>query len=128
MRKIDIFIVRYLPIIMFVYTAIVITKAWNGIPSTLSNFFLANPFIYALSLFLISLSNPKYHCIWNRAMYVELMIVPLINFADAKWCIFPDAVSMLAVLTGTWMIAFIVTIILAIRHFIKPRKEKYGCK
>lgn len=128
MRKIDIVIVRYLPIMMFIYTAIVIIKAWNGTPSTLSNFFLANPFVYALSLFLISLSNPKYHCVWNRAMYAELMIVPLINFADAKWGIFPDAVLMLAVLSSTWVIAFIVTIFLAIRHFVKIRLKKYESK
>lgn len=128
MRKIDIVIVQYLPIMMFIYTAIVIIKAWNGTPSTLSNFFLANPFVYALSLFLISLSNPKYHCVWNRAMYAELMIVPLINFADAKWGIFPDAVLMLAVLSSTWVIAFIVTIFLAIRHFVKIRLKKYESK
>lgn len=128
MRKVDILIVRLFPIILFVNNAVIIAMAWNGIASPFNRYLLGNSFIYALSLFLISLSNPKYHCIWNRAMYVELMIVPLINFADAKWCIFPDAVSMLAVLTGTWMIAFIVTIILAIRHFIKQRKVKYGCK
>lgn len=128
MRKVDIAIVRFLPIIFFITIAILLIFSWNGIVFCAINNIFGNSFIYSLSLFLISLSNPKYHCIWNRAMYVELMIVPLINFADAKWCIFPDAVSMLAVLTSTWMIAFIVTIILAVRHFIKPRKEKYGCK
>lgn len=84
MRKLDIFVVRFIPIIIFVYIAIIFVLAWQGYYNTMNEYILGNSFIYALSLFLISLSNPKYHCIWNRAMYVELMIVPLINFADAK--------------------------------------------
>lgn len=126
MRKLDIFVVRFIPIVIFVYIAIVFILAWQGYYNTLNEYILGNSFIYALSLFLISLSNPKYHCVWNRAMYAELMIVPLINFADAKWRIFPDAVLMLSVLSSTWVIAFIATIILAVRHFVKIRLKKYG--
>lgn len=128
MKKIDITVVRFIPIILFLFIAIDLIYCWNGIDFTLFNHLHYNSFIYALSLFLISLSNPKYHCVWNRAMYVELMIVPLINFADAKWCIFPDAVLMLAVLSSTWVIAFIATIVLAIRHFVKIRLKKYESK
>lgn len=128
MRKIDIFIVRFLPILMFFNIGIINMLAWNGIILPFNKFFLGDVFIYPLLLFLISLSNPKYHCVWNRAMYIELMIVPLINFIDAKWCIFPDAISMLLVLSGTWIVTFIITIILAIRHFLKTRLKKYGCK
>lgn len=126
MRKVDIIIVRFLPIIFFISIAILLIYSWSGSVFYAINNILGNSFIYALALFLISLSNPKYHCVWNRAMYVELMIVPLINFADAKWCIFPDAVLMLAVLSSTWVIAFIATIVLAIRHFVKIRLKKYG--
>lgn len=126
MRGLDIFVLRFLPIIVFINMGVVTMAAWNGVLLSGNKFFLGNSFIYALALFLISLSNPKYHCVWNRAMYVELMIVPLINFADAKWCIFPDAVLMLAVLSSTWVIAFIATIVLAIRHFVKIRLKKYG--
>lgn len=128
MKKIDITVVRLIPIILFLFIAIDLIYCWNGIDFTLFNHLHYNSFIYALALFLISLSNPKYHCVWNRAMYAELMIVPLINFADAKWCIFPDAVLMLAVLSSTWVIAFIVTILLAIRHFVKIRLKKYESK
>ena len=128
MRKLDIFVVRFIPIVIFVYIAIVFILAWQGYYNTLNEYILGNSFIYALALFLISLSNPKYHCVWNRAMYAELMIVPLINFADAKWGIFPDAVLMLAVLSSTWVITFIVTIFLAIRHFVKIRLKKYEFK
>lgn len=128
MRKLDIFVVRFIPIVIFVYIAIVFILAWQGYYNTLNEYILGNSFIYALALFLISLSNPKYHCVWNRAMYAELMIVPLINFADAKWGIFPDTVLMLAVLSSTWVIAFIVTIFLAIRHFVKIRLKKYEFK
>lgn len=128
MKKIDITVVRFIPIILFLFIAIDLIYCWNGIDFTLFNHLHYNSFIYALSLFLISLSNPKYHCVWNRAMYAELMIVPLINFADAKWGIFPDAVLMLAVLSSTWVITFIVTIFLAIRHFVKIRLKKYEFK
>lgn len=128
MKKIDITVVRFIPIILFLFIAIDLIYCWNGIDFTLFNHLHYNSFIYALSLFLISLSNPKYHCVWNRAMYAELMIVPLINFADAKWGIFPDAVLMLAVLSSTWVITFIMTIFLAIRHFVKIRLKKYEFK
>lgn len=124
MRKLDIFIVRFIPIVLFLIIAIDIIYCWNGINNLAFNHLHYNSFIYALALFLISLSNPKYHCVWNRAMYVELMLVPLINYADAKWCIFPDAVPMLITLSATWIIAALVTVILALRHFIKPRLKK----
>lgn len=124
MRKLDIFILRFLPIIVFLNMGIVTLNAWCGELLSGNKYFLGNSFIYALALFLISLSNPKYHCVWNRAMYVELMLVPLINYADAKWCIFPDAVPMLITISATWIIAALVTVILALRHFIKPRLKK----
>lgn len=128
MKKLDIFLVRFIPILLFFIISIDIIYCWHGINNISFNHLHYNSFIYSLALFLISLSNPKYHCVWNRAMYVELMIVPLINYADATWYIFPDAVPMLITLSATWIITAIITVILAIRHFLKPRLKKYECK
>ena len=57
-------------------------------------------------------------------MYVELMIFPLINYADAKIGIFPDVESLLAVLTGTWFLTAGITVYLAVRHFVRTSRKR----
>lgn len=124
MKKFDVFLVRVLPIIMFLYIISVTINAWRGQYNVLSEYLMGNSFIYALTLFFISLSDRKYHCVWNRAMYIELMVVPLINYTDAKWDIFADSISMLMFISFTLILTLIATIILAVRHFIITRKRK----
>ena len=128
MRKLDIFIVRFLPIVLYIITTIVIIQCWNGVDSMPINKLHSNSLFYSSSLFLISLSNKRYHCVWNRAMYIELMFVPTFNYVDAKWDIIPDNYTFLMILTLSLVLTLIITLILAIRHFLKPRikKMRYG--
>lgn len=81
-RGVDVFVVRFTPFFMFIYMSIETIMAWNGILHAEINYILGNSMIFGLSMFLISLANDKYHCIWNRAMYIEMMLVPAINFID----------------------------------------------
>lgn len=124
MRKWDIVIVRFFPIPIFIIMAVDLYSCWNGINSLAFNHLHCNSFFYAGAKFFISLSNPKYHCVWNRAMYVNLMVAPLIDYVDARWNVFYDAEPLLVVLSVIWMFSLLTTLILAIRHFVLIRKRK----
>ena len=128
MRKWDVFIVRLLPLVMCLFITYVVINAWCNIYIENMEYIFGNSFIYATSFFIVSLSNRKFHCIWNRALYTELMFVPLLNFIDAKWDIIPDNYTFLMILTLSLVLTLIITLILAIRHFLKPRikKMRYG--
>ena len=123
-KKADVFIVRFLPLVLFFILGDVLIDSWRGISQYPFNLFHSNSILYALALFFVSLTDSKYHCVWNRAMYVELMIFPLINYADAKIGIFPDVESLLAVLTGTWFLTAGITVYLAIRHFVRASRKR----
>lgn len=124
MKGADVYIVRFLPIFLFVWSGKIMLDAQNGyINESLCNLHSESA-IYALSLFIISISNPKYHCVWNRAMYVELFVVPIINYIDSKFCIVPDAELYLDVLYYIWYTTLALTTYLAIRHFWKLNKKK----
>lgn len=125
MKKVDVFLIRYLPIVMLIYIGINIIYAWRGIIFTDADFIFANSFIYSLVLFFVSLADKKYYCVWNRAMYVEMMVVPLINYTDSKFTIFSTAEGLLITLSATWIITLVATIFLAVRHFVCPRIKKY---
>lgn len=116
--------VRFLPLVLFFILGDVLIDSWRGISQYPFNLFHSNSVLYALALFFVSLADKKYHCVWNRAMYVELMIFPLINYADAKIGIFPDVESLLAVLTGTWFLTAGITVYLAIRHFVRASRKR----
>lgn len=124
MKKIDVFLVRFLPIIMLIYIGVTILYAWNGVRMPCSAYIFSNSFIYSLVLFFVSLADRKYHCVWNRAMYVEMMVVPLINYTDSKLGVFSTAEGLLMALSATWIITLVATVFLAVRHFFRPRTRK----
>jgi hypothetical protein len=121
MKNLDVFIVRVLPFVLFIQVGISILNCWRGVD--LSDFYLlhSNSAIYSASLYFISLSNKKYHCIWNRAMYVLLITIPTFNYLDAK-LLNIDTYSYLYAVTIFYFIIAIITANLAISHFIKVRK------
>lgn len=124
MRGADIYIVRFLPIILFFISGNTILELWKGVNNDSFLLLHSESVIYSSALFLISLSNDKYHCVWNRVMYLELIIVPIINYIDNKFCIFPEAESLLYVISLTWIATLVLTTYLAIRHFWKLNKKK----
>ena len=125
MKKFDVFLVRYIPIAMLIYIGVNIICAWEGIMFTDADFIFANSFIYSFVPFFVSLADTKYHCVWNRAMYVEMMLVPLINYADGKFTIFPTAEGLLITLSVTWILTLVATVFLAVRHFLRPRFKRF---
>lgn len=124
MKGLDVFIVRFLPFILFIIFGINLHCAYNFIDITVTYELHGNSFIYALALFIISLSNKKYHCIWNRAMYVFLIVVPIFNFLDAIFIFFEDVDIYIAIIYWAFRITAIITAFLAIRHFVLMSKRR----
>lgn len=124
MKNMDVSIVRILPIFLFIHMAYCFVAAWNGDSNYPANLFHSNSVIYSLALFVISLSNKKYHCIWNRAMYVQLALTPLISYLDAKFNLIPNVEHLLYLFGATWILSLIITIGLAIVHFVRIQRNK----
>lgn len=123
------FIVRFLPLVLFLVLGDVLADSWRGISQYPFNLLHSNSVFYALALFFVSLADRKYHCVWNRVMYAELAVFPLINYIDAKTGLFPDVRTLLAVLTATWVVAAAATVFLAAGHFVlvsRKRRRNHG--
>lgn len=124
MKKLDIFLVRFLPFVLYIQIGITIVRACNGIDDYPFNLLHSNSAIYAIVLFLISLSNRKYHCVWNRAMYAFLIFIPIFNFVDATFNLFPEIKTYFIIIYTTYFLTALITAYLAIRHFIQGVKRK----
>ena len=124
MRGYDIIIVRLLPFALFIQMGVCSVIAQNG--AYLNDFYNlhGNSAIYASALFFISLANKHYHCNWNRAMYVFLMIVPLFNYVDAKLNLVPTVDVYVKLFHIMYGITAAITAWMAFKHFTKSRKKK----
>lgn len=123
-KKVDkgftILFVRFLPFIITYHLYNVIKNAYDGIFIEDIEFILGNSAIYALAFLFISLSDSRYHCIWNRAMWCELIFVPTFNYIDSKYKLVTD-VQYINIMEYSFHITMCATIILAIYHFLAPR-------
>lgn len=124
MKGIDVLVVRFLPFIIYAIVCVQIINCWLGIDYYPFNLLHSNSAIYASALFAISLVNKKYHCIYNRAMYVFLIIVPFFNYLDGHFVFFEDVEAYLWVISATSMLTALITAFLAIRHFIQVSKRR----
>lgn len=124
MKGLDVLIVRFLPFILYVVIGVNTLCCYCGVDMTLSYELHGNSALYALGFFLISLANKRYHCVWNRAMYALLILVPLINFVDSAFLIFPSDTAYMATMLALYILTALVTAHLAIRHFIQMSKRR----
>lgn len=125
MKKLDILVVRFAPFVLYVLFGIDLLLANLGIDISVSYYIHSQSALYAFFLLLISLSNRKYHCVWNRAMYAFLIIIPLFNFADALFNLIPVVETYLAIVNIAYASTAIITAYLAIRHFVQMTMRKY---
>ena len=128
MNKIDVMIVRFLPFVLYILIGVCTTLIICG--KDIGEFYLihGNSAIYATAMYIISLSNRRYHCKWNRAMYLFLIVVPIINYVDARWCIIPDERAYIIVFNTAYIGVALWTAIMAVRHFRKSLKGKKNNK
>ena len=126
MKGLDVFIVRLLPFVLFIIFGIYLSCSWKGVDARIFYYLHTNSFIYSISLFLISLANNKYHCVWNRGMYVFLIIVPIFNFLNALLGILQEQGTYLLIISIAYGITILYTSFMAIRHFIQLSIKRQG--
>lgn len=124
MKGLDIFIVRLLPFFLYILIGIELWGCWNGIDFGCLNLLHSNSVFYALGMFFISLANKRYHCVWNRGMYLFLIATPIFKFLDAKFLLFESVDNYLIVLVSTYFLVLLISAYLAIRHFIQASKRR----
>lgn len=123
LRGYDVLIVRLLPFILFIDLGRIIYNSWNGIDTPHYHYFHSNSAIYASALFLISLANQHYHCVWNRAMYLVLICVPIINYLYMKFQFLHNSGNILMIITILWVSTALFTAYKAIQHFFPNFKK-----
>jgi hypothetical protein len=124
MKGLDIWVVRFLPFILYSIIGINILLAFKGVDLTAFYLLHSNSAIYALGLYLISYSNKKYHCEYNRYMLLCLIITPLINFLDEIFYIFPSEESYIYVVVGIYLFTLGATACSAVNHFVLASKRR----
>lgn len=124
MKGLDVLIVRLLPFVLFVITGINIICCSCGIDVRDSYYLHSHSAIYATALFLISLCNKRYHCLWNRAMYLFLIVMPIINYLDIKIDFIPSSHMAVIVAVALYVGTILITAYLAIKHFVGVSKRR----
>ena len=128
MKNIDVIIVRILPIILYVMMGVEIVLITQGYNPDNFYYLHSNSFIYAASMFFISLANKRYHCTYNRICYVVLCVVPILNYLDAEFDISPDTQFGFILIAIIYIAGLVLTAWLAIRHFVKALKRKRNAR
>ena len=123
LRGYDVLIVRLLPFFLFIDLGRIIYNSWNGIDTPHYHYFHSNSAIYASALFLISLANKHYHCVWNRAMYILLIAVPIFNYIESKFEIVNDIKWYAWIITFAYGATALFTAYKAIKHFFPNFKK-----
>lgn len=124
MKGLDIFIVRFLPFVLFVIFGVNVLCAYHGYDLSDSYNLHGNSALYASSLFIISLCNKKYHCKWNRAMYLYLIIIPIFNYLDCKLDFVESTECYLMILNVSYLITAAYTAFMAINHLVQASKRR----
>lgn len=124
MKGWDIFIVRFLPFILYIIFVLNVICVCFGYEPFISYELHGNSAFYALGLFLISLANKRYHCVWNRAMYVFLILIPILNYFDSIYIFFEETESYLWFVIISTTLTALITAFLAIHHFIQMSKRR----
>ena len=128
MKGLDIFIVRFLPFVLFIMFGINLLCLWKHIDIFNLYELHGNSALYASAMFAISFCNKRYHCIWNRAMYIFLIVIPIINFFDSVFTIMPTERAYLIIIHVLYIITAIYTSIMAVKHFMQQsiKRTKNG--
>lgn len=120
----DKFIVRLSILVLTSFIAVSLYYAWNGVLISEYDCLFSCSFMSGILLNTLVYSQGNYHCVYMRGLCANLIFTPTITYLDNKYVLFEDAETFLIVLSAAWSLAFITTLILAIKHFRKVRKLK----
>jgi hypothetical protein len=124
-RNLDVFVVRFLPFVVFAIIGVDIVFLIQGIDITDLYYLHSNSILYASGLYAISYSNKRFHCKYNRYMLLFLIFTHIINYLEAKFFIFPSEQFYLSFVISLYATTMVITSYLAIDHFrlaVKRRK------
>lgn len=114
------FIVRFTIFYTSLYFGVVMYMAWNG------EYFTQDYYVPLLEycLYILASEHPKYNCRYARFLALNLAFTDSLSIIDGYFNLIPDATVYLSIISLSWLITVIVTIILAVRHFKRARQIK----
>ena len=124
MRNLDVFVVRFLPFVIFTFIGVDIIFLIQGVDITDVYYLHSNSILYASGLYAISFSNQRFHCRYNRYMLLFLIFTPIINYLEAKFFIFPSEHFYLSFVISLYATTMVITLYLAIDHFMLAIKRR----
>lgn len=127
----DRLVVRILPIVMNLYIIISTLYAMNGIDISVCDYWLSCSIGCGILLSVLVHSQGKYHCKWVRVLCYNLIFVPAVSYVDSMYPLFNSVENYIFAICIDILAVTILTIGLAIHHFIKVRrviKQKRICR
>ena len=118
----DRLVVRILPIVMNLYIIISTLYAMNGIDISVYDYWMSCSIGCGILLSVLAHSQGKYHCTWVRMLCYNLIFVPLLGFIDSIWPLFYSVEEYIFTLCIEMSVVILLTIGLALHHFIKVRR------
>lgn len=118
------FLARIGIILISTYIILVIIFAWNGISLAEYKPFLGHSLIVDCILLFMCYDDEKYFCRYMRYQCYNFIFTDLVYYFDTKYHIFDIPEHQLMALTYSWCIAFVITVVLAVKHFRRVRKVR----
>lgn len=118
----DKFLVRLLPILLNLYITIVIALSFAGIDISTLDYWFSSSITMGVLLTVLCHTQGRYHCKWIRLLCYNLIFVPLLGFIDSIWPLFYSVEEYIFTLCIEMSVVILLTIGLALHHFIKARR------
>lgn len=126
----DKFITRFTIFYCTIYFGYVLYYAWDGVNVFDDSYKL----LLEYALYLLAREHPKYNCKFARFLALNLLFTDGLTYIDTTFGLFEDAEVFLYIVSGSWILTTVITIYLAIKHFIRSRKvtkrryKEYGIR
>lgn len=118
------FLVRISPLIMNVYIAYVLINSCIGRTFVNLEFVLGNSLLLDFLLLLLCNSQEKYNCKYVKYLIYNLIFTSIFMYTNDLWRYVPKVKDFISILSITWISSMLITIFLALKHFIRVCRIK----